>query len=107
MTKTVAITAIVSIAVIMGMSSVVPMMSNAYAGALPPPPDPEGVCPSDFQRVPSNVFPTAKLADRAQLIDEADGVADELVCTKTIITPRGVRTIIVDNNLPISTRTQG
>jgi len=99
MTKTIAITAIVLVAVVMGMSSVVTMMPNAYAGV-----QREGFCPRDFaEQFTYNI--SRELRDQAQLIDGADGTLDFIVCVKEINAPRtqAVRTIIVDNNIPIST----
>lgn len=90
------ITAIVSIVVIvMGMSSVVPMMPKAYAGIN----NFEGECPSGFglEEITFITFPT-----QAIVVEERNGVVDGFVCTKTVETPRGERTIIVDNTVPFS-----
>jgi len=95
LTKTLAITAIVLVAVIMGMSSVVPMMPKAYAGI----DNFEGVCPSgfDLEAISDITFPT-----QAIVVEERNGVVDGFVCIKTVETPRGDRTIIVDNTVPFS-----
>jgi len=94
--KTLAITAIVLVAVVMGISAVVPMMPTAYADPV------EGRCPSDFVLVGIFSLPTDLWA-RAGTIDRADGTIDSAVCKKVISTPQGDRIAIVDNNLPITT----
>ena len=93
MTKTLAITAIVLVAVVMGISSVVPMMPKTYAGLG------EGDCPKGFDL---ELVISCTKRERAEFVDAADGVADGLVCIKEIKTPRGERTIIIDNHLPFS-----
>jgi len=102
MNRKLAITAIVLVAVVMGLSSVVPMMPMAYAGV-----PLEGACPADFVLM-EIISIEASIQARAIAIDEADGVPDELVCTKRIFSAHGhVRTIIIDNNIPISTGPTG
>ncbi len=123
MNKTIAITAIVLVAVVMGMSSVVPMMQKAYAGAIPPdPPEPpvcgpgthlengvcvideptEGACPGVFDLTSIATIAVNSLAARAEAVDKADGVADGFVCIETISTSNGDRFIIIDNKIPIA-----
>jgi len=100
MTKTVVITAIVLVAIVMGLSSVVPMMPMAYAGGGAPRPSPtEGGCPGNFDLTSIASIGSNSLAARAKAVDKADGVADLFVCINTIVTPRGSHTIIIDNKV--------
>ena len=94
MNKTLTITAIVLVAVVMGMSAVAPMMPTAYAV------DPEGTCPQSF--FSETIFSlSSDLRVRAAAIDAADGTADGLVCIKIIRNAAEARFIIVDNNIPL------
>jgi len=99
MNKTIVISAIALVAVIMGMSAIVPMIPKAYAAVL------EGTCPPTFVLTAIADLPS-ELRAQAVAIDERDGIADRFVCIKIIDDPTSDddRTIIVDNNLPIARR---
>ena len=83
MNKTMTIAVIALVAVVMGMSAVVPNM-NAYASHTPG----TGECPGNFKHI-----------DAGATWDDFDRNENGSVCTITITTPNGIRHIITIDDI--------
>ncbi len=89
--KALAITAIVSVAVIMGMSAVAPAM--AIPGGA------EGDCPKAFEKVTISDITDTAVRQQAEAVEAANGISDDTVCLKQPPNPRAPLRII-DNIIP-------